>query len=50
MLEDAAAASLLGQKLSGTQEQGSAMPPASALPRAKIQIILDWIQAGALED
>lgn len=42
--------SLLGQKLSGTQEQGSVMPPAGALSSAQVQIILDWIQAGALDD
>ncbi|GMR09284.1 MAG: hypothetical protein BMS9Abin28_0102 [Anaerolineae bacterium] len=45
-----AEASLLAQKLLNTQEQGAMMPPAGTLPSAKIQIILDWILAGALDD
>ncbi len=42
--------SLLAHKLLGTQEQGAIMPPAGALSRTQIQIILDWISAGALDD
>ena len=42
--------SLLAHKLLGTQEQGAIMPPAGALSSAQIQIILDWITAGALDD
>jgi mono/diheme cytochrome c family protein len=39
-------ASLLAQKLLGTQPQGSLMPPGGALPAEEIQAILDWIAAG----
>jgi mono/diheme cytochrome c family protein len=39
--------SLLAQKLLGTQAEGALMPPSGALPQSKIQIILDWIAAGA---
>jgi mono/diheme cytochrome c family protein len=42
--------SLLARKLLGTQEEGTIMPPAGALPAHQIQIILDWIAAGARED
>lgn len=42
--------SLLAQKLLGTQTEGAIMPPAGKLPDAEIQIILDWIAAGALEE
>ena len=42
--------SLLAKKLLGTQEQGTLMPPSGALPPATIQIILDWIAAGAPDD
>ncbi len=42
--------SLLAQKLQGTQQTGSLMPPSGALPADQIQIILDWIAAGALDD
>ncbi len=42
--------SLLAHKLLGTQEQGAIMPPSGALSSAQIQIILDWITAGALDD
>ncbi len=50
MTVEQAEASLLGQKLLGTQEQGAVMPPAGALSSARIQIILDWILAGAHND
>ncbi len=39
--------SLLAQKLLGTQTQGGIMPPAGKLPESELQIILDWIAAGA---
>jgi mono/diheme cytochrome c family protein len=39
--------SLLAQKLLGTQAEGTIMPPGSPLPQAEIQLILDWILAGA---
>ncbi len=41
--------SLLAQKLLGTQEEGMVMPPGGKLPDDLIQIILDWIKAGAPE-
>jgi mono/diheme cytochrome c family protein len=42
--------SLLAQKILGTHSEGSIMPPTGKLPDAVIQIILDWIAAGALEN
>jgi mono/diheme cytochrome c family protein len=42
-----AQASLLAQKLLGTQTEGAVMPPAGPIPDALIQVILDWIGAGA---
>jgi len=41
--------SLLTQKLLGTQEEGSIMPPLGTLAEDQIQIILDWIAGGAME-
>ena len=41
--------SLLVQKLQGTQQIGSIMPPSGKLSDTEIQIIIDWINAGALE-
>ncbi len=41
--------SLLAQKLQGTSNLGTIMPPGGELPDATIQIILDWIAAGAPE-
>ena len=41
--------SLLAQKLLGTHSEGAIMPPAGKLPDAEIQVILDWIAAGAVE-
>ena len=41
--------SLLAQKLLGTQTNGTIMPPGSKLSDAEIQLILDWILAGAPE-
>lgn len=45
-----AARSFLAQKLLGTQTIGAVMPPAGALPRDRIQVILDWIAAGAQDN
>ena len=42
-----AANSLLAQKMLGTHTEGDIMPPGGKLADAKIQIILDWINAGA---
>jgi mono/diheme cytochrome c family protein len=39
--------SLLAQKILGTQAEGSLMPPSGKLPEDEIQVILDWISAGA---
>jgi mono/diheme cytochrome c family protein len=41
--------SLLAQKLLGTSTIGDIMPPGEKLPDATIQVILDWIAAGAPE-
>lgn len=41
--------SLLAQKLLGTQKEGTVMPPGGKLSEDLIQIILDWIKAGAPE-
>ena len=41
--------SVLAQKLLGTATFGEVMPPSGKLPDATIQIILDWIAAGAVE-
>ena len=41
--------SLLAQKLLGSSKIGEIMPPGGKLPDATIQIILDWIAAGAPE-
>lgn len=42
--------SLLAQKIVGTQSIGAAMPPGGLLPEDEIQIILDWIKQGALDN
>lgn len=39
--------SLLGQKILGTHTEGAIMPPSGKLPEDEIQVILDWINAGA---
>jgi len=39
--------SLLAQKLLGKQASGGPMPPSGALPPDQVQVILDWISAGA---
>jgi mono/diheme cytochrome c family protein len=41
--------SLLAQKLLGTQTEGNSMPPQGKLPDDEIQVILNWIAAGAPE-
>jgi mono/diheme cytochrome c family protein len=41
--------SLLLHKLLGTHTEGAIMPPGGKLPDEEIQIIIDWIEAGALE-
>jgi mono/diheme cytochrome c family protein len=44
-----AANSLLVQKLLGTQASGGIMPPSGKLSDSDLQIIVNWINAGALE-
>jgi mono/diheme cytochrome c family protein len=44
-----AANSLLAQKISGTQTVGTIMPPGGKLSDTEIQIIINWINAGAPE-
>jgi mono/diheme cytochrome c family protein len=39
--------SLLGQKILGTHEVGTIMPPGGKMTNSEIQIIIDWINAGA---
>lgn len=41
--------SLLGQKLLGTHEEGTIMPPSGQLPQEDIEVVLDWIESGAPE-
>jgi mono/diheme cytochrome c family protein len=43
-------ASLLAQKLLGTQTVGGPMPPGALLPRDQVQIVLDWIDGGASDN
>jgi mono/diheme cytochrome c family protein len=42
--------SLLAKKLLDQQEEGDPMPPLVGLSNRKIQVILDWIAAGALDN
>ena len=42
--------SLLAQKMVGTQTIGNIMPPAGLLPEDEVQIIIDWIEGGALDN
>lgn len=42
-----ATGSLLAQKVLGTQTVGGSMPPGGALAQADIQLLVDWIAAGA---
>lgn len=39
--------SLLAQKMLGTHTQGQIMPPGGMLPDAQVQLVIDWINAGA---
>jgi len=41
--------SLLVQKMLGTQTVGDIMPPAGLLPDRQVQVIIDWVEAGAPE-
>jgi mono/diheme cytochrome c family protein len=42
-----ASESLLAQKMLGTHTQGQIMPPGGLLPDAQVQLVIDWINAGA---
>ncbi len=42
--------SLLAQKMLGTHEEGAIMPPAGKLSDDEIQLVLDWIADGALDN
>jgi mono/diheme cytochrome c family protein len=42
--------SFLAQKMVGTQIIGDIMPPGGLLSEDEIQVILDWIEAGALDN
>jgi len=42
-----ATSSLLAQKILGTQTEGGMMPPGGLLPADQVQLIVDWINAGA---
>ena len=42
--------SLLAMKMIGTHETGTIMPPEGKLPDSQVQIILDWIESGAIEN
>jgi mono/diheme cytochrome c family protein len=44
-----AANSLLAQKILGTHKEGAIMPPSGKMSDGEIQIIIDWINAGAIE-
>lgn len=40
----------LARRILGTQSQGGLMPPAGMMPEGEIEIILNWILAGALDN
>jgi mono/diheme cytochrome c family protein len=42
--------SLLAQKMLGIQAEGDTMPPQGLLDEARIQLVIDWINAGALDN
>ncbi len=42
--------SILGQKVLGTQTYGTIMPPGGRLSAEEIQLIINWINAGALDN
>ncbi len=41
--------SILAQMMLGTDPEGVLMPPDGALPDALVQLVVDWIEGGALE-
>jgi mono/diheme cytochrome c family protein len=41
--------SLLVQKMLGTQSVGGIMPPGGLLPESQVQVIIDWVANGAIE-
>jgi len=41
---------LLAQKILGTHEEGTIMPPSGKMDDDEIQVILDWIEAGASDN
>ena len=43
-------ASYLVQKLEGTAASGGVMPPSGAIPQADIDVVRQWISAGAIDD
>jgi mono/diheme cytochrome c family protein len=44
-----AANSSLAQMMLGTHPDGTLMPPDGVLPDALVQLVVDWIEGGALE-
>ena len=42
--------SILAQKITDTQTYGALMPPGGKMTNSEIQVILDWISAGALDN
>lgn len=44
-----AANSILAQMMAGTHPEGVLMPPDGKLPDALVQLVVDWIEGGALE-
>ncbi len=44
-----AANSILAQMMAGTHPDGILMPPEGRLPDALVQLVIDWIEGGALE-
>ena len=44
-----AANSILAQMMLGTHPEGILMPPDGKLPDALVQLVVDWIDGGALE-
>jgi hypothetical protein len=41
--------SILAQMMAGTHPSGILMPPDGKLPDALVQLVIDWIEGGALE-
>jgi hypothetical protein len=39
--------SLFAQKIMGIQAEGDEMPPQGLMDEARIQLLIDWINAGA---